>query len=56
MAAAIEVAFDGRMPKPSLESWGRFELNTVVDQYIEMLFEVSAVRSGEERVLSPLPD
>jgi glycosyltransferase involved in cell wall biosynthesis len=38
MARALEEALAGRAPRPSEESWRLYDLDTVVDQYDELLF------------------
>jgi glycosyltransferase involved in cell wall biosynthesis len=38
LAEAIHLALDGRVPRPPRESWGPFELEGVVNQYIDVLF------------------
>ena len=38
LARAIENGLDGKSPFPSRESWRPFELDTVVNQYIDVLF------------------
>lgn len=38
MASAIELAIDGKSPKADPESWRRFELEGIVDNYINLLF------------------
>ncbi len=37
LAKAIEISLDGEVPHPSLESWLPFDMESVVDQYINML-------------------
>jgi hypothetical protein len=37
MAAGIERALAGAVPAPAADSWQRFELETVLDQYLEVL-------------------
>ncbi|MGH8605404.1 MAG: glycosyltransferase, partial [Gammaproteobacteria bacterium] len=37
LARAIEMALAGKVPRPSPESWERFELEAVVNQYIKVL-------------------
>jgi glycosyltransferase involved in cell wall biosynthesis len=39
LAKAIEAALDGQTPRPPQESWLPFETETVVNLYIDMLFE-----------------
>ena len=39
LARAIETVLAGKMPPPPRESWRPFELETVVNQYINMLLE-----------------
>jgi len=38
LAHAIKIALDGRTPRPTRESWQPFELETVVHQYVSILF------------------
>lgn len=38
LARAIESGLDNQIPRPPQESWRPFELNTVVDQYIDALY------------------
>jgi glycosyltransferase involved in cell wall biosynthesis len=38
MARSIEAALDGGVPRPSPESWRPFELQTVLDQYLDVFF------------------
>jgi glycosyltransferase involved in cell wall biosynthesis len=38
MAEAIERALEGRVPRPSPESWAPFELGRVVDQYLRLIW------------------
>jgi glycosyltransferase involved in cell wall biosynthesis len=37
MAEAIRCTLDGQTPRPAPDSWKRFEMNTVVDQFLEAL-------------------
>jgi glycosyltransferase involved in cell wall biosynthesis len=39
LAQTLAAALDGRTPRPTLDSWRPYELNTVVDHYAEILFE-----------------
>ena len=34
---AIEAVIDGRVARPPRESWRRFEMETVLDQYLDVL-------------------
>lgn len=38
LAAAMVAALDGRVPRPSAESWQPYELDRVVGQYVDVLF------------------
>jgi hypothetical protein len=37
LAEAIHAALDGKVPRPSQESWQPYTLENVVDQYIDAL-------------------
>jgi glycosyltransferase involved in cell wall biosynthesis len=37
LAEAIGAALDGKVPRPPLESWQPYDLETVVDQYVNVL-------------------
>jgi glycosyltransferase involved in cell wall biosynthesis len=37
MARAIELALDGKVSRPTKESWYPFELEKVVDEYLNLL-------------------
>jgi glycosyltransferase involved in cell wall biosynthesis len=39
LAHAIEATLEGDTPRPPVESWQPFELETVVDQYMNLLLE-----------------
>jgi glycosyltransferase involved in cell wall biosynthesis len=41
LANAMELALDGKISPPVEESWHRFQLETVADQYIDLLFNES---------------
>lgn len=38
LAAALEAALDGEVPRPSPQSWEPYTSETVVDQYVDLLF------------------
>jgi len=37
LAQTIAQALDGRTPRPSVESWQPYELENIVDQYVQTL-------------------
>jgi glycosyltransferase involved in cell wall biosynthesis len=37
LAAAIQAALAGLTPRPSRDSWRSYELETIVDQYLDLL-------------------
>ena len=39
LAEAIEAGLDGEIPRPPRESWHPFELETVVNRYVDLLLE-----------------
>ena len=39
LAAAMEAALDGRLPRPPDESWKPYELDAVVDEFLLLMFD-----------------